>query len=297
MKALDTTFSLKRGYTLIELLGVVTIIVILVGIVYTEVLDYLEKARITAGIGLEGSIARAIPENQVAFWSFDGCVDGATTCADVNGNLLAFDGPGTANIISSCPFGKCVKLQNGAYMRLATGQPRIYGFKPATGRLLVMAWIKVDAQGSNDMTFVEDDTYGAESGGSSGDEIKTYLEADSGPTTRLKTYIPGNDNLYACISGSCSPTIDKRFWHHVVISYVGDQASNTGWVKYFLDGRQIQARKTSQYYTFGQLYHDLIMGNTNTGDVIYLDNIRIYNTSPDIGSICSAAATYCDFNN
>jgi prepilin-type N-terminal cleavage/methylation domain-containing protein len=74
---------IRRAFTLVELLVVISIIGLLSTIAITQMSSSREKARIARGLSYEGSVYRAVGDDLVSQWDLNDC--SGTTAADTSG--------------------------------------------------------------------------------------------------------------------------------------------------------------------------------------------------------------------
>jgi prepilin-type N-terminal cleavage/methylation domain-containing protein len=139
---------MKRGFTLVELLVVISIIALLSSIVISSVNEARERARIAAGRQFASSILRAVGDQPGGYWKFDECSGATALDASGNGsNGTAYN----ATYSSDTPSGSGCSLNftgaSNSYVEIsASTRPELAAVtEPGTPGFTIAGWYKLTA--------------------------------------------------------------------------------------------------------------------------------------------------------
>ena len=235
----------QKGFTLVELLVVISIISFISSIVLATLNNARESARITAGRQLEASVYHVAGDMVVGDWEFDDCSGAVAVDTSGNGNNGTLVGPPTWS--TDTPSGRGCSLSFNGFHYVDVGNSTIFNL---TNAFTISAWFKTSA---------------------SGNEILI------GKNHTSSYYINLYNNQYAFWTHNLgyvrSVTITNGKWHHIVAVY------DNGTKKVYIDGVLHSTETSATVLTDND---NLRIGSSGTNIIAFygnIDNVRLYGKS------------------
>lgn len=256
---------LSRGFTLVELLVVISIISLLSSVVLASLNTAREKARLGAGQHFAAQVDHVAGEQSVGIWDLNECTGTAANDrsgfgnngALINGALWSSDTPsGSGCSVSFDGVNDAINLSTSSSLR-----------DVATGSFTVSAWVKSSDTSSRGCILC------SYSGG--GTLAQFNFELYNTNNGRMRYYHAGptgGDDQYGTIGN-----LQDGRWHHVVM--VRDKGTGQGII--YVDG--ILDRKFTYAAADGQVYasNNFYIGSDNrlTADITHnglIDDVRLF---------------------
>jgi prepilin-type N-terminal cleavage/methylation domain-containing protein len=243
--------SSARGFTLIEVLVVVSILGLVASVALANLQSAKDKAEIAAGQQFHGSVQRAIGADTVGRWDFD--ENGGAQVSDSSGNNLH----GTVNGAVFTPNGMTgsALLFDGNDFITGTGFPN----PGVNNNLTISAWLYPTSIADPGVIFTQGDTTNC-----TGFQVSVVGGV-------VQTYSKGlGEAPPPQIIGDPPPrTIVNNKWQQVTFEYTGNTVTT------YLNGREITSTTVSTGtnncpigdWRIGQGYRGMI------------DSVNVYNTS------------------
>ncbi len=247
--------SKQSGFTLIELMVVISIIGVLSSVVITTVSSAREKARIAKTLSFSASIQHALGADAVAIYTFNDAA--GTTVTDSSG----YNNDGTVNgALFKCASGDTVTGKGCAmqfdgvddYIRITQNNLHL----PTA--FTVSLWVNPTLIGSIDYAFWRN---------------------DDRPSIRMsgsKWAFMVDGNIGNAFSSSSDIILNQ--WSHLVLTF--DGTTSYGYINGVLDGKKVDSR-----YTEGTTFligSDGVVGRFLQGSI---DDVRIYTSAMPLAQI------------
>ena len=259
---------MKRGFTLVELLVVITVIGILAAVVVVNMSGGMDRANITKGQAFSEKIGGELAGSLVSEWRFDeGAGSTARDAWGANSGTLSDSSMWRSG--GDCVSGNCLEF-NGTSDYVDCGNDESL-YIPSL--LTIEAWIKLN----NDYTSTQ--------------AIISNVQSNGGNST-YGLELGRTDNKFSflhmgSIVATSALTISDNNWHHVVATQTG---SSGDWdITFYLDGVFSNTDNTVIDPGLG--------GNTvigRHGDYLgpqyfdgLIDEVRIYNNAADLTQVQS----------
>lgn len=209
----------KRGFTLVELLFVISILGIILIIVLASLYSAREKARVASLLRFSSGIYHSLGHATAGMWSFD---EGSTTVTDISGNNRTCTLNDGAYLDNNGATGKALYVSGGSYCG-----DRDKGITP-TNRLTVEAFFYPEL--STRGVIATEMDYGPTRGFrvyiSNGYVICYMVNNDTGAQVQLSApFSPGEWNHVACTYDSTRARLyvnEKLASSDTFSGYVGD---------------------------------------------------------------------------
>lgn len=206
----------KGGFTIIELLVVVSIISLIVAAALYLVNDSREKARIGAGLEFSDSLKTALSQDMVSYWPFD----------SLNGNITPDiwgknDGVVTGAVLAKGIIGNALQFDGNDFV--TTGKTNLN----IGGPLTISLWFKPDGNIQCRQTLV------GKGGWASGWRIEYEAPVSSAGGDNCGTGGKGLNkiSIFATPEGVCSnKSISIKRWNHIALTYYPSV------IKLYIDG-------------------------------------------------------------
>ncbi|MEA1929611.1 MAG: LamG-like jellyroll fold domain-containing protein [Patescibacteria group bacterium] len=266
-------FAYKKsgaGFTLIEILVVISIIGLLASIIMASLGTARDKANIAAGLEFEANLYHTEGINAALMWDFD---DSSTPLADRSGNNRHGTERGSIAFKPNTPSGsgRAALLEGATYITSDAWR----GEKISDKGFTISFWIK-------------------QSSGSTGTATPVHIKTDN-EGTRSFIYIEGSGNLCFRSGGSnlCANAPKKDEWQHIAGLYRGDKS------KLFVNGQlvgentvpngiiglfQRNGGVTVECFTVGGYRSNCSSGLQNSVKGL-LDNVRFYNHALEVAQV------------
>jgi prepilin-type N-terminal cleavage/methylation domain-containing protein len=271
---------MKKGFTLIELMVVISIIALLSSIVLMALSTTRGKATVAAGQVFEGQMYQAYGANAVAIWNFD---DGA-------GATKALDSSGNNNNLTLNPtFPISIETAN-----IFRGQSALYisssssSADPAVTTIATSTLINLMKNGSVSFWIDLTQSRNGEQGifcNERNSTLTNYFQfciTDSNADASgnfIGVFLNGNDAAAVSTSIPQSSVVNK--WTNVAVSW----STTARTINVYVNGNQVG---TASYTTVSTPVPNVFcIGGDGFGDntVGYLDEMRVYSQSLQTGEI------------
>ncbi len=255
----------NKGFTLVELLVVISIVSLLSTIIFSSVKTSREKAYITSLVSFNTSVHHLIGDRLVLNWdledNWNGGVCSGSSAKDVSGN--GNDGTITNGVWSTDVFSnsqKCSISSSGSTYILSPDLSKYI----TTTSMTISLWIKSTPSGGVVISelgqnIVNNGWHDSQVEVQTDNTIK--FRVWSGPTITLSNF-------------------SYNSWHNIVITYNANTSTITG----YLDGKKVTSTSIKDYPSTNKLYYAIgASDSTHLGNGIgfygFIDDVRIYSTS------------------
>ena len=237
---------MKRGFTLIELMVVISIISLLSSIVFSSVITSRDRAVIAAGLQFENQVHKKLYNCLVAQYDFETTID-----SELGIDSSGYGNHGTnygAASVAGINGGRAAEFAGTDFIRILNNDQM-----SSMDNLTITSWVKWDGGGSDNMIINK--------------EGSAYEYRVRNGFVNLAT------NSWTWRGGVSSP-VSANEWSHVLISheYPGRQ-------KIFIDG--VQTFQSNSNGAKNQSLDNITIGARSDGGSSHfggvIDNVRIYN--------------------
>ena len=260
---------MKRGFTLIELIVVVTIIGILAAVVIVNMSGGTDRAKITKGQAFSAKIGEELAGSLVSEWRFDeGTGSTANDAWGANsGTLNNFNWNDSSGWRSGgeCVSGKCLEFDgDNDYVNCGTDAGN---FAMGNGDHTLEGWMypTVTVNSYDYIVAIGNSTTGKQSGIGLWEGNVLFLSAYSSPIVKT---------TYAL------PTLNQ--WYHLVMSYNG----TTDTASFYINGEWKEDESITLNTTVGKCTIGSNLTPTPNWNGL-IDEVCIYNSAADLAQIQS----------